>query len=338
MKVKLILLIYENKEKFAKVFLTIAAAIFLIPAIFISVMNPFTDSDDPYTIALNNIQEDYKVIGNLDAKYLKAIDNVLYDDISDRTTENVYKDIKAKYIKDITIIEQVCTTENISYCKDTPVTKKTYKSNKEILDYLKTENILNNNDIEDIMFMLEITGSSSNGSQLSELGISLDIKSPTSGIVTAISWTYPCSFGGGWHPGIDIGAPFGTPIVAPADTIVLYSTEYGQYGMTMMSLSEVDGEVYTFIYGHMQKVFEVGVYSQGEQLAEMGSTGMSTGSHLHFEVFKHGSKSIDEIIKEYENNNDIWFGLGYNSKGDCSTVCRLAPHVILDTDIGRSVN
>lgn len=56
---------------------------------------------------------------------------------------------------------------------------------------------------------------------------------PTTGIVTAVAWYYPINFGGGWHPGIDIGNNMGTNIYAVADGIVLYSGIAGSFWIKM---------------------------------------------------------------------------------------------------------
>lgn len=93
-------------------------------------------------------------------------------------------------------------------------------------------------------------------------------------------------FGGGgseFHPGQDISAPTGTPIVAPADGRVLEAGWKNGYGQTVV----IDhGNGLTTRYGHLSKI-EVSVgqeLKRGEQLGLVGSTGRSTGPHLHYEV------------------------------------------------------
>ncbi len=91
------------------------------------------------------------------------------------------------------------------------------------------------------------------------------------------------------HTGIDIGnATYGSPIVAAADGIVTYAGWLGGYGNCVM-INHGNGLV--TLYGHGQKVLtelhkEV---KQGELIMEVGSTGNSTGPHLHFEVRVNGS-------------------------------------------------
>lgn len=90
-----------------------------------------------------------------------------------------------------------------------------------------------------------------------------------------------------YHKGIDIGAPAGTKIIAAASGSVLvsaYSVSAGNYIM----LSHGSG-IYT-VYMHCSKLLvSVGdTVSQGSVIAEVGSTGYSTGSHLHFGISVNG--------------------------------------------------
>lgn len=90
------------------------------------------------------------------------------------------------------------------------------------------------------------------------------------------------------HSGIDIGnAGYGAPVIAAADGIVSYAGELGGYGNCIMINH---GSGVTTLYGHGQKVLtEVGKeVKMGDLIMEVGSTGISTGPHLHFEVRING--------------------------------------------------
>lgn len=145
--------------------------------------------------------------------------------------------------------------------------------------------------------------------------------------VTAISWYYPADFGGGWHPGVDLANNSGTPVIAPANGVILMRGYMpGGYGNFIVSAHEVGGTVYTFVYGHLRSSLSLSSVKQGQTIGYMGSTGASTGPHVHVEVFKHNTNNLQSVINKYKSTGDYWFGLGYNSTGNCSKVCRVLPH------------
>ena len=93
-------------------------------------------------------------------------------------------------------------------------------------------------------------------------------------------------FGGGsseFHPGQDIAAPHGTPVLAAADGIIVKADWQNGYGQIVI----IDhGNGLTTRYGHLSKI-EVAMGQQikrGVELGQVGSTGRSTGPHLHYEV------------------------------------------------------
>ncbi len=89
------------------------------------------------------------------------------------------------------------------------------------------------------------------------------------------------------HPGIDIVAEPGTPVRAPADGFVLFSGYQEGYGKVIV-LDHGNG--IRTLFGHLSKLFVNGGMriKRGVTLAAVGSTGMSTGPHLHYEVRKNG--------------------------------------------------
>lgn len=91
------------------------------------------------------------------------------------------------------------------------------------------------------------------------------------------------------HSGLDIGnTPYGTPALAAADGVVSFAGVMSGYGNCVM-INHGDGV--TTLYGHGQKILtELGAtVKQGDVIMEIGSTGRSTGPHLHFEVRINGS-------------------------------------------------
>jgi murein DD-endopeptidase MepM/ murein hydrolase activator NlpD len=98
--------------------------------------------------------------------------------------------------------------------------------------------------------------------------------------------TYSSAFGRRWlsfHEGIDISAPIGRPVYAAHDGVVVYSDDSLRgYGNVVV----VKGDGLLTVYGHNKKNrVKVGRrVRRGEQIADVGQTGKSTGPHLHFET------------------------------------------------------
>ncbi len=109
------------------------------------------------------------------------------------------------------------------------------------------------------------------------------VTSPFGGRISPIS--------GVWegHSGIDFGAPYGTPILASSDGVVITAGfNTGGYGNYVVI--DHGGGIYT-LYAHAStlNVSSGDFVSAGQQIAGVGSTGWSTGPHLHFEVRVNGS-------------------------------------------------
>lgn len=109
--------------------------------------------------------------------------------------------------------------------------------------------------------------------------------------------TVTSRYGGRWgrmHNGIDIADSLGTEIYASQDGNVIFSGNAGAYG-NLIKIEHKYG--YVTYYAHCNKLLvNVGDYvKQGQLIAKMGSTGRSTGSHVHFEVRHNG-----EILNPYD--------------------------------------
>ena len=91
------------------------------------------------------------------------------------------------------------------------------------------------------------------------------------------------------HKGVDYAAPRGTPIKAAGDGKVLLAGRRGGYGNTVILQH---GNTYTTLYGHMQGfakgVKTGGTVKQGQVIGYIGTTGLSTGPHLHYEFQVNG--------------------------------------------------
>ena len=141
-----------------------------------------------------------------------------------------------------------------------------------------------------------IAAASASKPQLSFSGFACPLKSYTR-ISSEYGWRKnPVSGVNKLHAGIDFAAPGGTPIYAAASGYVQvagWSTGgYGNYVIIYHGKMS-DGNTYTTLYGHMRSVAtSAGKYvNQGDLIGYVGSTGNSTGNHLHLEVWKGGSKA-----------------------------------------------
>jgi murein DD-endopeptidase MepM/ murein hydrolase activator NlpD len=106
---------------------------------------------------------------------------------------------------------------------------------------------------------------------------------PTNGRVTSC-------YGTRWgtlHAGIDFAAPIGTPIFAPEGGTVVQAGPASGFGLAV-AVQHADGTI--TLYGHVNQMFvSVGeAVTTGQQIAEVGNRGQSTGPHLHFEVHTGG--------------------------------------------------
>ena len=95
------------------------------------------------------------------------------------------------------------------------------------------------------------------------------------------------------HEGIDIAAPKGTDIQTVFDGTVSFAGVKGGYGKTIV-VSHADGR--ETMYAHCDQLFvkEGDVLQAGDKIAEVGSTGVSTGNHLHFELRENG-QALDPL-------------------------------------------
>jgi murein DD-endopeptidase MepM/ murein hydrolase activator NlpD len=103
-----------------------------------------------------------------------------------------------------------------------------------------------------------------------------------------------------FHPGLDFSAPQGTPIYATAEGTVQTAGNLGNgYGNHIVIQH---GYSYSTLYGHMSRIKAKRGQrvKRGEVIGYVGSTGKSTGSHLHYEVFK-GRKRLDPIYFFYND-------------------------------------
>ena len=100
------------------------------------------------------------------------------------------------------------------------------------------------------------------------------------------------------HRGLDFAAPNGTPIFAAGNGIVEKAYRYGAYGKYVRIRHN---DTYKTAYAHLsrygKKIRSGRRVKQGQIIGYVGTTGRSTGAHLHYEVLKHGARVSPRSIK-----------------------------------------
>jgi murein DD-endopeptidase MepM/ murein hydrolase activator NlpD len=100
------------------------------------------------------------------------------------------------------------------------------------------------------------------------------------------------------HQGTDFAAPRGTPIMASGSGVIIRAQKYKGYG-NFVSIKH--NSTFVTAYGHMSKYgrgIKKGIrVSQGQIIGYVGSTGLSTGPHLHYEVIKNGKRINSQRLK-----------------------------------------
>jgi len=106
-----------------------------------------------------------------------------------------------------------------------------------------------------------------------------------------------------FHAGLDLPAKHGTPIYAPASGVVVYADKKGPYGNFLL-LAHSYG--FKTAYGHLSRfAVKSGEYvSKGQKIAYVGSTGRSTGPHLHYEI-RYLTKWLDPKKLMFANLDNI---------------------------------
>ena len=160
---------------------------------------------------------------------------------------------------------------------------------RETLGSLRSREAKDRKNVENLQRESAEIGARIRAAQSSPSAVPVRTRS-SSGFIWPTSGTLTSGFGWRWgrmHEGIDIAAPTGTPIAAAAAGTVIYAGWMGGYG----NLVVIDhGGGLATAYGHQSSIATgVGAQvSQGQTIGYVGSTGHSTGPHVHFEVRVNG--------------------------------------------------
>ncbi len=227
-------------------------------------LNEKTKIGDWYNSAKGYIQSKF-----LDESKAKTKENKVDDKEKGREQTNSVENKKQEQKKDETkeskkdenIGGAAENTENISKKNNEKLTEQQIMENeaKEIKNYIK--------------FIVPVKG---------RISSSFGWRNPTLSTVPK------------YHTGVDIAATEGTKIKSATDGKVIMASSVGDYGKHY----QIQTKDVILVYAHCKKLYlkEGDTVKQGQEIAEVGSTGNSTGPHLHFEIRRNGRKIDPQLV------------------------------------------
>lgn len=268
-------------------------------------------------------------------------------------------DLKNKQNDTLLLLEEIEDNKNQSQDLLMTTNEMSDEVRKVLIEYRKQEAeiIANTNTVVREMDVLKgQLASVSNSLEYLELSSGF-IKPVPFAYVSAGTWYYPSSFGGGAHSGIDYAAPIGTKIVAPANGIIVFSSNgcgndgylgnrcgsqgiAGAGNQTYM-VTNVNGKTFGISIFHMNANTNLPsgtIVRQGDVIGEIGNSGNTTGPHAHIEVAYLGDVSLEDYVNSW--NGDLTFGSSLGAKAvstSCDKVgnkapCKFKPELLFEED------
>lgn len=261
-------------------------------------INEYTSEDEENNIAFRQIDAmpTYKLC--LLKKDIETNDDEIYSKVTEDSTAYykyyaITEDKKEKFyvstFKDAEKILDKLEDKDSANCDDLGILEKYGKELKEFTDIETCVSKLYEKKVvvQRTVYSTPSASNYSSGVSSSKVSLGISLINPVSGVITSRFGSND-SVRDHSHTGLDISAPYGTPIKAAASGTVTYSGNandgYGYY----VIISHGNGV--TTLYAHCSQllVSKGQTVSQGTVIAKVGSTGNSTGNHLHFEVRKNG--------------------------------------------------
>lgn len=193
------------------------------------------------------------------------------------TKQEEYKEksvlqIEEKYLEEYELAEDIEVAVNDIY--------EPIKKANDAITQIKTTPAAAKTVSDDVLLALK--------ESLADLDFSEPISNPV--ITSRFGWRSR-----GYHYGLDLAGPTGTPIHAAEAGVVTYADWFGAYGY-LVKIQHASG--YETYYGHCSKLIaQVGdEVAKGDLIAEVGSTGRSTGPHVHMEIRYDGTALNPEVF------------------------------------------
>ena len=240
------------------------------------------DSMPDYTLCL--LKKD--AIRNDDEIYAKVTENgteyYKYYAITDEKKEKLYV---ATFEEAEKVIKQLKEKNSVNK-NDLGIVEKYETETKEFTSVEKCVSKLYEKPKPKVTYVASISSGYVSGMSSTKVDIGMTLINPTSGVITSRFGSresirsYP-------HRGMDIGAPTGTAIKAAAGGTVTTSGYNSSYGY-MIIINHGNGVETVYAHCSQLLVSKGATVTQGQVIAKVGSTGNSTGPHLHFEVRVNG--------------------------------------------------
>ena len=226
------------------------------------------------------------------------IDRIHYEEIVMREDYKRMKDAQKK-AEEIARLEECIAQEkrSLDYSRKTlikqqNIIKNNIEYNKKMINKLKTNRAYyerSESELARQSASLEAMLAHRSTTASSGITVKTGFIRPVGGPITSPFGyrTHPIFHSRIYHSGIDIGAGYGTPIKASNSGKVIMAGWYGGYGkVVIIDHGVVRGQPITTLYGHMStiNVSQGQKVHQGQIVGKVGTTGYSTGPHLHFEV------------------------------------------------------
>lgn len=274
----------RNIKLFKKMIEQIIICLIIYGVFYLIINNNYIFSED-FTQKVREILSQDINLSQIYSIVLNKINEVIQNDNSDNRQEQNEEIEKPEQQKQITKEEIQNNNENIGGAEELPTTEEQNVENasEKKVEMTQTEEPLALSQMEQDANHIKST---------------INFIKPVNGTISSMfGWRNPTTASVPKnHTGTDIATSIGTKIVSATDGTVILTSSKGDFGNHLkIQINDV-----IILYAHCNKLYvqEGDVIKQGQEIAEVGSTGNTTGPHLHFEI-KYQDRYVDpQLIVE----------------------------------------